>query len=244
MAIAISLLTSGIEPTTNPSTTDAVNPTAGSVTYLFIAYAVEGGGTAINSDTVTPTGARGTWTQDEKIADDTDGSGRRGSTLWIGTGTVTNEAITITATMTGTWTETAWIVVEVTGADGTTPNDTPQKVSNTGTSATLPSLGTAGASDAVLWAVHHEEGDESVTATGWTAVGAVVGTNASNDIRTLHGFYDLTSPDVTPATDTFTSSVYGAIGFIINVGAAGGTINTITLQDLDSAATTDGSPIQ
>lgn len=221
MALSISSLAAGRDTTNNPATTASVNPTAGSLTLLFVGVAVAGGGTVLNTDTVTPSGARGTWSAALVAVNDTqDGSGRRGLFLFAGTGSVTNEAITLTSTnVDGTWTETNWSVIQVTGQDTGTPYDAAVKAAgSSGTTSTLADVGTPGAGDAVVFGVFHET-DEAVTATGWSSLGSVTG---GSDIRTLHTFYDDSSPDETPNATWASSSQWGTVGLIVNVAAGGG----------------------
>lgn len=237
MALSISLLTSGIDTTNNPASTASVNPTSGSVTYLFVAYAVAGGGNGNDGDSITPSGARGTWTEMTQVWNP---SSRRGMFLFRGTGTVTNEAISLSVSAAGgTWTETAWNVIEVTGQDAT-PDDAVVIADSLGsTQASTADVGTVDTGDAVLFGVWHET-DEAVTATGFTGLGAVTG---GSDVRTLHTFYDDTTPDETPQTDTFTSSSWGMVAFVVNVGAGGGSetgTGAITL----GAITTSGSAMR
>jgi hypothetical protein len=225
MALAVARLTSGSQTTSNPSTTASINPTSGSLTLAWLAYAVEGGGTSSNTDTITPSGARGTWTQ-LRIAASSEFSnmGRRGIVLWAGTGSVTNEAVTITATCgSGTWTETAWVFDEWTGQDTGTPYDTAQANGDSSTSGEITSdLGTPGTGDRVT-AAWFSETDETISATGLTATGSQL--TGCSDVRTMHVFYDASDPqDETPAASWTTSGTWGAIGLIINAAAGGSVI--------------------
>lgn len=228
MALSITSLTEGIDTTNNPASTASVNPTSGSLTLAFIAYAVAGGGSTTSSDTVVPSGARGTWTLLGHVnATDFVNVGRRGMVLYAGTGSVASEAITITATTgSGTWTETAWSIIECTGQDGTTPYDTAQGAGDTSATSgeITTSLGTAGAGDEVIAGWFHETG-ESVDTTTDGSWGTLLGSGITggSDIRTLHVFYDASDPqNVTPAAGWSTASTWGAIGVIINVAAGGG----------------------
>jgi hypothetical protein len=181
------------------------------------------------------------------INDNENGTGRRGMYVFAGTGTVTSEAITLTSTNgSGTWTETNWSVIEVTGQDTGTPYDTAIKAAGTsGMTSTLDDVGTVDAGDSVVFGVIHET-DEAVSAAGWTALGAVTG---GSDIRTMHTFYDDSSPDETPNATWSSSSLWGTIGLIVNVGAGSaptlssptpsGTLGTATTATI--GATTDDS---
>lgn len=236
-ALAISSLASGSNTSSNPASTASVNPTSGSVTYLFVGYAVEGGGTTVTGNSVTPSGARGTWTTIAHVeAQTTSGLNRRGLFLVRGTGSVTNEAISITVNITGpgnVWTETMWSVIEVTGQDAT-PDDTPVKNGAvSGTTSSTADVGTVDAGDAVIFGVIHET-NEAVSATGWTSLAEITG---GTDIRTLHTYYDDSSPDETPNATWASSGTWGSIAFVVNAAAGGGgSAVPIILQQMGDAA--------
>lgn len=221
MALAVSTLTSGSDTTNNPCSTASVNPTSGSLTLIWIGYAVVGGGTTTSTDTVVPSGARGTWTLLDDVSDNTHTTGRRGMRLYAGTGTVTNEAISITATCgAGTWTETVWIVDEWTGVDGTTPYDASVSTgSGSGTTGTISDVGTPDTGDRITSGWFHET-TQALTATGLTALGSVTSTS---DLSQLKSYYDASDPqDETPEVTWSSSCAWGGIGLIINAAAGGG----------------------
>ena len=221
MALAVTNLTSGSNTTNNPSTTASINPTSGSLTLCWIGAAVAGGGTTTAMDTFVPSGARGTWT----FVDDVDDSNnRRTMRLYAGTGTVTNEAVTITATCgAGTWTETMWVIDEWTGQDTSTPYDasTSNFVTNA-TTVTATDVGTPGAGDAVTFGIMRDTSEALTTnpPTGLTALGSASG---GTDVRILQSFYDSTDPwTETPVFNWTTSAGGQVIGIIINAAAGGG----------------------
>lgn len=231
MALAASVLTSGAS-NANPAVTAPVNPASGSMTRLWVAYAVAGGGSTLSADTVTPTGARGTWTEVMRLTAGEDADmGRRGLALFRGSGSVTNEPISVSFTTGGgTYAEALHIVEEWTGQDTTTPHGTPVRdAAASGTTGLLPDVGTPGTDSRVTAAWVHET-SEAVTATGFTALGSVTG---GSDVRTLHSFYDASDPqDDTPEAAWTTSSVWGGIGVIVNVlaGGAGAAVKTMHLH--------------
>lgn len=218
MALSITNLTSGRDTTNNPASTASVNPASGSRTYLWIGYAVEGGQPTHSGDTFSISGSRGTWTQ---LAHEysSGADSRRAVALYVGTGSVANEAISITVTpQVGTWTETAWVVDEVTGFDTGDPDDAPVTTEGTGSTLQLPDVGTPGTGDRVYIGCTHEV-DEAISVSGFTQTAQVTG---GSDVRRFAVFYDASDPqDETPTFSTSTAGQKHAIGLILNVGAAG-----------------------
>jgi hypothetical protein len=245
-ALTVTHLTTACSSSGNPTSTAAINPTAGSLTLLYGGVSVTGD-LVNDTQTMTPSGARGTWSsQLEMVNDNENGTGRRGLYLFAGTGSVANEAVSITSgNMAGAWEGHCWSAIEIAGFDTGTPYDAAVKAGGSGTVATCPDVGTADAGDAVIFGVFTENG-ASVTATGFTGLGAV--TNGAG-LRDLHTFYDDSSPDETPQTDAFSSAVWGIICVNVNVGAGSaptlssptpsGTLGTATTATI--GATTDDS---
>ena len=228
MALSASNLTAGLS-NSNPGVTASVAPTSGSLTLLWVAYAVAGGGSTLSGDTVAPTGARGTWTELLRLSSGDDADvGRRAIVLFAGSGSVTSETISISVTtLGGTYAEVAWCVDEWTGQDTTTPYGTAVRNAASGTTGLLPTVGTPG-TDARVTAAWLHETSEVVTATGFTALGSVTG---GTDVRTLHSFYDASDPqDDTPEASWATSSTWGGIGIIVNALAGGGGSSTQHLK--------------
>jgi len=223
MALAFTLLTSGSDTTTHPSTTASINPTSGAVVYALVAIAVAGGGVIETTDSLAISGAGLTWTTLGSAGENA--SNRRKIFAVKGTGTPSSGALTITFSPGGgaSWTETAWHIVEATGLDGTTNNGamfTNVTAGATALSVTISETPDAG--DAVLAAFTIESTGTSPALNGELSTQVAL-FDAGTDIRALLSAYD-SSPDSNPApgiTWTGANSATG-IAFIVNAAAGGG----------------------
>jgi hypothetical protein len=193
------------------------------LTLLWVGVAVAGGGVTNSADTVTPVGARGTWTELLDVQQQGSSNDRRSLYLFAGSGSVTNETISITYSSgaSATWTETAWVIDEWSGQDTGTPYATAIGATGAGaTSGALTDLGTPG-TDARVTAGWIHSVAETVTASGLTATGTNL--ESLTDIRSLHVFYDASDPqNETPSASWSTSDAWTAIGIIINAATGGG----------------------
>lgn len=209
--LSITKLTDGQDTASNPATTASVSPAASSMVYLCIGYAVAGGGTATGSDTATVSGLGLTWTL---VENGTDGTGRRGTLLYRGTGTASSGTISITlSTGSGTWTETFWSVLQVTGHNSGDPDDAPVSAANWSggvTSGATGDVGTIDAGDAVIAFFIHET-SEAVDITGFTELTDIFG---GTDVRSLTAAYS--TSDDTPAATWSTSSGWEGMGWVVN----------------------------
>ena len=211
--LAIVNLTSGTG-TSNPQSTASINPTSGSLTLLGVCFAMVGPESGGVDSTLTPTGARGTWTQ---IAELSPSTWRRKIVLYAGTGTVTSEAISLTVNIndTETFQEIMWGVDEVTGQDTGTPYDAAVSTSTTATSIASPDVGTPNTGDMIYAVLMHDVAENITPGSEFTET---YGQEGGANCRTVHGFYDLTATlDETPDASWSTTAGAMIIGDIINV---------------------------
>ena len=211
--LSISVLTSGLT-TTNPDNTASITPASGSVVYVAVAVAYNA---AVNNIGVTVSGCGLTWVALDNVVYNP--GGRRFIHVSKGTGSPSAGVLTITATSSaGTYQETMYSVVQVTGADGTTPNDAPVKPTSiaTGTTLSTPDVGTPGSGDAVFVMLGMENATNNIALTG--SINQLTKIENGGNIRSfIVGYEAGASPDETPGATWSTNASAGAIGFIINV---------------------------
>ena len=168
---------------------------------------------SINGDV---SGLGGTWTE----LDPTDGlryASRRLMKVYVGTKATAwgTGPLTIT-TSNGATQDMAYVIDQVTGANTTTPTDTPTTNSGTGT-VTMGDVGTVDAGDAVYVAGGHESAGNSFACTGFTGISTL---DSMSNVRQIKTFYDDTSPDESPSlTQSSGSANTGGFAFVVNVGA-------------------------
>lgn len=223
MALAFGTLTTAEETSTDGTqTTASISPPSGAVLIVTVAMSVSGlSGTNLSSasNTYTVSGLGGTWTQKGVFG----WGSRREAATFIGTkGSAWGSgSLTVTASNgIGTLQDMAHLVDYVTGADTTTPTDAAVVVEEQTDSATLGDVGTVDTGDAVYVVAGHENGTNSLNATGYTVI---ANTGALSNIRQLESYYDDSSPDETPnLTSAGGGNGIGGIAFVVNVAAGGG----------------------
>jgi hypothetical protein len=210
--------------TSNAFATPSQSWTAGSRGLVSVATANTGGSVQGHSCT----GGGVTWIE----VDSLEYGGRRGACMFHSDGTPSTGALTITATVNGTYQETQWSIDEVTGQDGTTPFDTGQSAAaSSGTSLNCPDVGTIDAGDVVYAMAAFESGADSFA---WAAgVTSLVYRSGGGNVRSLRTGHS--STDDTPGVTWGTSGNGAAIiAVIINAAAGGGGDRTVdaTTQNL------------
>ena len=216
MPLSLTALTSG-SSTSNPSTTATISPTAGRKWLAVVAVSVAGGGVTSVSDTIGVTGAGLTWIQVAQIS--TWGS-RRGLYVFRGDGTPSSGVLTLTYTpgSGGSFEQQKWAIVEISGGDTTTPYGTAYTNLGSGTDASVTVSDAPDAGDFVFFA--HAQEDNNTDTLGAELDTSLVRVGDATGARRLGVSYD-SAPDSTPAPGvTWTGAAsWGAIGFVLNVGA-------------------------
>jgi hypothetical protein len=141
--------------------------------------------------------------------------------MFLSDGTPATGALTITATVTGTYNETQWSADELTGFNTTTPNDAAQTATTGfggGSALNLPDLGTIDTDDLAIFAAGFEGGASgAAVATGSTL--HILRDGGVNVRSFLVGF---SSTDDTPGVTWTDGDNCGIVGAIFNVAVAGG----------------------
>lgn len=233
--------------TSNPLTTASVSPTSGNIVLVFATMVVDTTSGDLHVTSETCSGLNITW----NALHPTPGSNgwdmnfRRNTHAWWGISDGTSGTIQIGATPDeGTFQEYQWSVVEIKGADNTTPFGTrymAEQISGTSISVTVSE--TPDTNDWVLAYLVHEDSDS------YTTDGLAVNGELDSIIQYKEGASNIRStyvaidklPDSTPTPGfTWTTAFTGTIvGMILNV-------KSITPQGLTATAYTDsdsfGSP--
>jgi hypothetical protein len=212
--LAFTVLTS-LLTTSNPETTESISPAAGSVVYVAVCAAESN---TASAGVLSVSGAGLSWVQ---IGAQHYGDRRR-VFVWKGTGTPSSGELTITYTPTGggTYQEMAYSVVEVTGADGTTPNDAAVSgAAASGTSLNLPDVGTPGAGDAVFSVFGMENASDGIALTA--DITQLTKIETGGNIRSFICGWDNDPADETPGITWTSSGAAGGIAFIVNAGTGG-----------------------
>ena len=218
MALSLSALTSG-SSTSNPATTASISPTAGRKWLAVITVSMPGGYSTSASDSLAVSGAGLTWTQLSRVA--TWGT-RRALYVFRGDGTPSSGALTLTFTPNfGAAEQLKWAIVELDGIDTTTPYGTAYTNSGSGTAASVTVSETPDAGDFILFLHGQEDGNTDTLNSELDT--SLIRIGDSTGSRRFGISYD-SAPDSTPAPGvTWTGSCsWGAIGFVLNAGAGGG----------------------
>lgn len=218
MALSLSALTSG-SSTSNPATTASISPTAGRKWLAVITVSMSGGYATHVNDSFAISGAGLTWTQLSRVA--TWGT-RRALYVFRGDGTPSSGALTLTFTPNvGLTEQLKWAIVELDGINTTTPYGTAYTNSGSSTAASVTVSETPDAGDFILF-VHGQEDNNTDTLNSELDT-SLIRIGDSTGARRFGISYD-SAPDSTPTPGvTWTGGCsWGAIGFVLNVGAGGG----------------------
>lgn len=196
--------TQGTGSTTGATTfsTASVTPSASAVTVVKVVIASQ-----VGTSTPTISGARGTWTL---VGSQVNASGNSRVYVWVGTGTATTGAITVTRASTDTWGPALWTVEDYEGGHQTTPVrvGSTNGVQKTSTDAfiTVPTLLTMTSGNALVAAFFITGGVAALApGSGWTEPVADQTVTSSSVLETQ---YRLS----TDTQATVTGSISGAQG--------------------------------
>lgn len=198
MALALTQLTEGGDAANKTAgqsyATASVSPTTGSITLLLVQLTA-----TIANPTIT--GARSAWAVVNAVDWNTGASPVDTLCVFVGTGTVTAEAITITVA--DNTSSAQWKVIDVTGQHLTTPvvqSATDTTDSGTTTQPALAAFGNAANYTLLVFVVDLDGGTMSFEGS-YVALGTAQGVSEN---RQLHAAY-LAGNDTTP-TGTFSAS--------------------------------------
>lgn len=161
---------------------------------------------------ITVSGCGLTWNEMGSVTYGT----RRHMSVWRGTGTWNSaNQLEIVASDLTTFQEMPWELSEITGYNSGDPDDAAQTASGTGTTGSVPDVGTPDTGDVVFSAHCHEESEDNIALTG--SITQLYKFDTGGNLRSMIIGYEGGTPDETPGFTTDTSGAFGQIGFIINV---------------------------
>lgn len=182
--------------------------------YVSVASAAAGGGTV---DGHSVSGGGVTWTSKGSIAY----GDRRRLQVFESSAVPSTGALTITATVTGTYQETQWSADEVVDFNEATPSDASQSTTtNSVNTLSTPDLGTIDTDDIAFVASGFEKANDNFrAATGTTQLAL---RTAGGNVRSFFTGYSTTDDTPGVAWDTIDTSNCAVLGFIVNHGTGGG----------------------
>lgn len=214
MAVAINNLANDID-TSRPYSTESLSWTAGSRGIVFIASAVEGGGTITNHSV---SGGDVTWTEIVFIVY----GARRGLSVFVSDDTPANGVLTFDTDWSGAvaFQEAQWSVSELTGFDSAQwPSTGTEAAVTSGTTINAPDVGTIDTGDMVVFGVGFEGATDDLAVAAGSSQ-HILRQSGSNVRSLLVG--TSTTDDTPGATFTTSGNSAGIVAVLIKADAGGG----------------------